>query len=131
MNTVADQNTETAPKTSAQDCACIANYVSPEVNIFETTDGYVLEAEIPGVNRAGLDLNVEGSVLTIVGRREASALPGELLHRETVDADYRRVFELDPAIDTAKIDAKLDQGVLTIQLPKSERVKPRKVTVNG
>lgn len=127
MNTVAEQNTSTP--TNVQDQAS-DNYVAPEVNIFETQDGYVLEAEVPGVNRTGLDINVEGSVLTIIGRRNASAVPGELLHRESAGADYRRVFELDPAIDTARIEAKVDQGVLTIQLPKSERVKPRKVTVS-
>jgi HSP20 family protein len=127
MNIIAEQNT--SPQAAVEDRAN-DNYVVPKVNIFETRDGYILEAEIPGVNRAGLDVNVEGSTLTIVGRRGASPLPGELLHRESAEADYRRVFELDPAIDTARIEGKVDQGVLTIQLPKSERVKPRKVTVS-
>ncbi|HEY2084032.1 MAG TPA: Hsp20/alpha crystallin family protein, partial [Verrucomicrobiae bacterium] len=45
-------------------------------------------------------------------------------------ADYRRVFELDPAIDTAKVSAKIEQGILTVTLPKSERAKPRKITVS-
>ena len=45
-------------------------------------------------------------------------------------ADYRRVFELDPAIDSSKISAKMEQGVLTLTLPKSERIKPRKITVS-
>jgi HSP20 family protein len=127
MNTVADQNVSQTP--AGQDCAC-NNYVAPEVNIFETKDGYVLQAEIPGVNRAGLDISLDGNELTIIGRRQAVDLKAEVVHRESTSADYRRVFELDPAIDTAKIDAKVDQGVLTIQLPKSERVKPRKVTVS-
>jgi HSP20 family protein len=45
-------------------------------------------------------------------------------------ADFRRVFELDPAIDTSRIVAKMNQGVLTLSLPKSEQVKPRKIAVN-
>jgi len=100
------------------------------VNIFETADGYVLETEMPGVPREGLDISVEANTLTLLGRREPNELQAEALYRESTTADYRRVFELDPVIDTARIEAKLDQGVLTVRLPKSERAKPRKVTVN-
>ena len=105
-------------------------YVSPEVNIFETNDGYVLEAEMPGVDKQGLEITLEGNEMTIAGRRKDEVVPGEPLFRERPLADYRRVFELDPAIDTAKIAAKMDQGLLTLTLPKSERVKPRKITVD-
>lgn len=105
-------------------------YVSPEVNIFETKDGYVLQAEMPGVNKDNVEITLEDNELTIVGRRDQSQPKAELLYRESSPADFRRVFELDPAIDTARIDAKVDQGVLTLTLPKSERVKPRKVTVS-
>ena len=52
-----------------------------------------------------------------------------MLFHECPGADYRRVFELDPAIDSGKISAKMDQGILTLVLPKSERVKPRKIAV--
>lgn len=106
------------------------NFVTPEVNIFETSDGYVVEAEMPGVAKSGLDVTVERNELTIVGRREKEELKAGAIYRESSTADYRRVFELDPAIDTAKIDAKIEQGLLTIRLPKSEQVKPRKVTVS-
>jgi len=134
MNTFAKRNepTPTAqekPRTPQNYAA--QNYVSPEVNIFETADSYILEAEMPSVTREGLDISVEANTLTIHGRRTPLELNAEALYCESSTADYRRVFELDPAIDTTKIDAKLDQGVLTIHLPKSERVKPRKVTVSG
>jgi HSP20 family protein len=56
-------------------------------------------------------------------------VPGEPLFRESRDVDFRRVFELNPAIDTGKISARMDQGILTLTLPKSERVKPRKISV--
>lgn len=123
-------NREECQNRCAQDHAHGQNFVTPEVNIFETKNGYVLEAEMPGVTKDGLDITLEGNQLTIVGRREKDELKAEALYRESSKADYRRVFELDPAIDTAKIDAKVEQGVLTIQLPKSERVKPRKLTIN-
>ena len=105
-------------------------YASPEVNIFETSDGYVLEAEMPGVSKEGLEITLEGNEMTLVGRRKDEAAPGEPLFRERALTDYRRVFELDPAIDTAKIAAKIEQGLLTLTLPKSERVKPRRITVD-
>lgn len=105
-------------------------FVSPEVNIFETKDGYVLEAELPGVNKDGLEITLEGNEVTITGHRHVEPLPGETLFRESTDADYRRVFELDPAIDTVNVSARIEQGVLTLTLPKSERVKPRKISVD-
>jgi len=105
-------------------------FVSPEVNIYETKDGYVLEAEMPGVNKDGLEITLEGSEITIVGHRQHEAVAGEPLFRERPLVDYRRIFELDPAIDTAKIAAKMNQGVLTLTLPKSEKVQPRKIAVN-
>jgi len=105
-------------------------YVAPEVDIFETKDGYVLEAEMPGVNKEGLEITLENNELTIVGHRREQPLAGESLFRECSMADYRRVFELDPAIDTAKVAARMEQGILVLTLPKSERVKPRKITVD-
>ncbi len=122
-------------KTTAQREARVSNehpagFVSPEVNIFETKDGYALQAEMPGVSKEGLEILLEGNEITLVGHRHVPALGGEPLFRESNPADFRRVFELDPAIDTGKIAARMEQGVLTLSLPKSERVKPRKITVD-
>src|SRR5258706_14269167 len=74
-------------------------FVAPEVNIFETKDDYVLEAEMPGVSKDGLEITLEGNVLTIVGHRADPTAAGEAVYRESRPLDYRRVFELDPAID--------------------------------
>jgi HSP20 family protein len=104
-------------------------YVSPEVNIFETHDGYLLEAEMPGVNKNGLELTLENNELTITGHRQVEPLTGQRLVGESSYQDFRRVFALDPAIDTGKISAKMEQGVLRLSLPKSEKVKPRKIAV--
>ncbi len=106
------------------------DYVLPEVNIFETKDGYTVEAEMPGVSKDGLEITLEGNEITIVGHRKNDVVTGTPVFRERNLADYRRAFELDPAIDTRKIAAKMDQGVLTLILPKSEMVKPRKISVD-
>ncbi len=119
---------QTEPRRAAERPAQ-QQHVSPDVNIFETKDGYVLEAEMPGVNKDGLEITLEGNEITIVGHRKNEVVSGTPLFRERTLMDFRRVFELDPAIDTARISAKMDQGVLCLTLPKSEKVKPRKITV--
>jgi len=101
----------------------------PHVNIMETKEGYVLEAEMPGVNKNGLEVLLEGNELTIVGRREHSVESAQPLYRESRDRDFRRTFVLDPVIDTVKISAKMENGLLTLTLPKAEAVKPRKIAV--
>jgi HSP20 family protein len=105
-------------------------FVAPNVDVFETGDGYVVQAEMPGVNKEGLEITLEGNEITIVGHRRVEPLGGEPLFQESRFADFRRVFELDPAVDTARISAKIEQGLLVLTLPKSERVKPRKITVD-
>ena len=123
MNTTKELRT-TTDRTPQQE------YLVPEVNILETKDGYVLEAEMPGVNREGLEISLDGNEITLVGHRKEDKTSGVALFQECRKADYRRVFELDPAIDTTKIAAKMEQGVLTLTLPKSEKVKPRKIQVD-
>jgi len=104
-------------------------WLTPIVDIYETKEGYTVLAEMPGVNKSGLDVTIEDNELVLVGRREKAACRCEALHRETRPANYRRAFELDPAIDTDKISARMDQGVLTLVLPKAEKTKPRRISV--
>ena len=106
-------------------------YVLPPVNIREEKDAYILEAEMPGVNKDSLEITLEGTELTLTGHRVHARAPGEVLIQEQRLADFRRVFEVDPTIDGGGIKASMNQGVLTLTLPKSERVKPRKIAVNG
>jgi HSP20 family protein len=104
-------------------------YLLPRVTIAETGDGFVLEAEMPGVSKDGLEILLENSELTLIGRRSMESNEAELIYRESVPRDFRRVFALDPTIDTTKIDAKINEGVLRLFLPKAERVKPRRIEV--
>lgn len=104
-------------------------YVAPEVDIRETKDAYILEADMPGVGKEDLEVMIEGNELTLTGRRRP-APSGEVLHREVGANDYRRTFLLDPVIDTTKIRAQIDQGLLTVHLPKAEQVKPRRIAVS-
>jgi len=105
-------------------------FIAPSASVVEAADGYTLEVEMSGVNKERLEISVENNELTIVGRRSLPAVEGTLIHRESRPENYRRTFELDPSIDANKISAKIDQGVVTLTLPKAEHVKPRKITVS-
>jgi HSP20 family protein len=104
-------------------------YVIPPANISGTENEYVLELEMPGVSKDGLEITVEGNELTIIGRRELNLPENDLCYCESGLADYRRVFEIGPDVDTSKISAEMSQGVLKLRLPKSEAAKPRKIEI--
>src|SRR5262245_50896335 len=104
--------------------------VAPLASVMEAGDRYTIEIEMPGVNKDGLDISVENNELTIVGRRSLPVVEGMLIHHESRPENFRRAFELDPSIDANKISAKVEQGLVTLTLPKAEHVKPRKITVS-
>jgi HSP20 family protein len=105
-------------------------FVAPSASVVEAGDGYTLEVEMPGVNKGGLEISFENNELTILGRRSLPTVEGTLIHHESRPENYRRAFELDPSIDADKITARIDQGVVTLTLPKAEHVKPRKIAVS-
>ena len=85
---------------------------------------------MPGVSKDGLEISIENNELSIFGRRSNPTIDGTPVHRESQPYNYRRSFEIDPSIDSAKIAARVSQGVVTLTLPKAEEVKPRKITVS-
>ena len=105
-------------------------FVAPVATVLENQDGYTLQVEMPGVNKEGLEMWVENNELTIIGRRSLPSVSGTIIHRESRRENFRRAFELDPSIDAAKIAATIEQGLVTLTLPKAEQVKPRKITVS-
>jgi HSP20 family protein len=122
-------NTESNQGTTKRQANGREQYLVPRVNIVSAPHGYVLEAEMPGVAKSGLDVTVENDQLTITGKRSTYESPGVLLHGESRAHGFRRMFEIDASIDRSRISAKLEQGVLTLTLPKAEAVQPRKVVV--
>lgn len=105
-------------------------HITPAVAIFEDADGYTIEAELPGVTKDGVHVTVENGELTFTGSRHARP-SGDCLYGEIVHADYRRVFDLDPAVDSTKITATMDQGLLVLHLPKAQDKKPRRISVTN
>jgi HSP20 family protein len=116
--------------TTVRETGQTEHLIAPAASVMENGDGYLLQVEIPGVNKEGLEISTEGNELTIIGRRSLPTIDGTLLHRESRWENFRRTFEIDPSIDVNKINAKIEQGLLTVTLPKAEHVKPRKIAVS-
>lgn len=104
-------------------------FVVPAVNIHQDGDGYTLEVEMPGVSKGDVEVTFEDGKLTLTGRRKLAESDEHRIYRESSGADYRRVFDLDPTIDSSAIEASIEQGVLTVRLPKAEAAKPRRIAV--
>jgi HSP20 family protein len=117
-------------ETRDSDRAQAEQFIAPPASVTDTAGGYMLEIEMPGVKKDGLDISVENHELTIIGRRSVPAAEGTVIHRESRPENFRRTFELDPSIDANKISAKIEQGLMTLTLPKAEHVKPRKISVS-
>src|SRR5205085_4294212 len=103
-------------------------FVAPAVDIFESQDGLTVLADLPGVDKDTLELEVKNDLLTIVGKTR-HAIPGEPKYKEFELANFFRQFQLADTVDTEKIAAEFKQGVLTLRLPKAEEAKPRRIEV--
>ncbi len=107
-------------------------FVTPATSIRKTEDGgYIVEAEMPGVPKDGIEVSVHENELILIGRRNSRTESGKAIYREIPRADFRRVFELDGTIDRNKIAARIENGVLSVVLPLAEEVKPRRIVVEG
>ncbi len=102
----------------------------PRCDIYESSEGLMLLADMPGVDEKSVNVDLEAGVLTITGRIVEEKFPEkELVYREFRTGDYKRAFTLSEEVDTSKIDANLKNGVLRVYLPKVEKAKPRKIAV--
>jgi HSP20 family protein len=103
-------------------------YIAPPVDIFETEESLTVVADLPGVDKNSVDIRVEDNVLTIKGRAEYQP-QGTALREEFSIKGYYRQFQLSDGVDQEKISAESKNGVLTITIPKSEKLKPRQIPV--
>jgi HSP20 family molecular chaperone IbpA len=104
--------------------------ILPPVDVVEDSGGITLYADLPGVPRERLHVHVEGDVLAIEGEI-AVEMPKELeaTHIEVSLPRYRRVFSLSKELDTGRLAAELNHGVLTLRIPKAEHAKPKRIDV--
>ena len=103
--------------------------IVPPVDIYETDNDVVLVADLPGLPKEKLQVDMDNDELTIRGTFEEGDSGGEKILGECIYGEYYRAFTLGDVIDRGKITAKLDNGVLTLTMPKVEKVKPRKIAI--
>lgn len=103
----------------------------PVVNIFGSGDDAVARAELPGVEAGDIDISVNGDTLTISGERKSGEpAEGETLHRrERWRGKFSRTVALPFGVEGGQVKARLKNGVLTVELPRAEAEKPRKITI--
>jgi HSP20 family protein len=102
---------------------------SPPVDIEETDDAYVIEADLPGVKREDVDIELEGNELQVSG--EIKQREGKFRRRTRRVGRFELRVALPDGVDRGAVDAKLDRGVLTVRVPKAEKAQRRKIDVKA
>ena len=106
---------------------------APAVDIFERGEDLIIRAEIPGVDKDDIDINVENNTLSIRGerKREEEFDEDRTYKTERVFGSFVRTFRLPRTVDSSRIAAKYVNGVLELQLPKAEEAKPRRIEIKA
>jgi HSP20 family protein len=109
-----------------------ASMWSPAVDIFETHDSIVMKAELPGVSRENIDIQVEDNTLTLKGERrfEREVKEENYLRIERSYGAFQRAFNLPTGVQQDKIRAVFKDGVLEVTMPKAEETKPKQVKID-
>lgn len=103
----------------------------PALDVYEEKDNYVVQVELPGVNKEDVKLSLEQGTLTITGerKREPKQEGAELYHAERFQGRFQRTINLPETIAADKVTAQYKDGVLTVTLPKHEAAKPRQIDI--
>ena len=106
--------------------------VFPLTNLTEDKDNYYIRAELPGVSGDELNIQITANNLAISGERKIAAEEGVKYHRREREAGtFSRMIGLPGEVDTNKVDANMENGILTVVVPKAEIAKPKQITVSS
>jgi len=131
MNRVFDESLRGMARPGEEDWALGGSW-APPVDIYEHEGNIVLKAELPGVDPKEVDVRLENNVLTLRGERKFERdEEKDSYHRiERAYGTFSRSFRLPTNVDTGSAKAAFDNGILTIELPKSEEARPRKLEIS-
>jgi HSP20 family protein len=103
--------------------------IVPACSIAEDSGLVTVKLEMPGVPMEGFEVKIEGNELSVSGERRADEARGRYLLRERRAGSYRKLFTLDETISRDKVEANLEDGILTIKLEVKEAAKPRRIEI--
>jgi HSP20 family molecular chaperone IbpA len=131
-NAVVERKSEEATTPQTGEHTRSRRVFAPRADVYETQDSIVVLADMPGVNENSIDITLEKNVLTIQGFSAPQTEPElRLIHCESPEGNYRRVFILSEEVDRDGIHATMKNGVLKLVLPKSTKAKARKIAVKA
>ncbi|MCF7953419.1 MAG: Hsp20/alpha crystallin family protein [Spirochaetales bacterium] len=108
--------------------------VSPSIDVVENDNSFVVTCELPGIKEKDIDVNLASNVLTIKGskseEKEEKEKNGKYYRKESQSGSFQRTLPLPSAVDPDKVKAEMSNGILTIELPKSEESKPKQIAVD-
>jgi HSP20 family protein len=142
QNTTTPQGSTAAANCECDPCECgpacecatetSAAVFRPGVDVIETSHEYLIHADVPGATPEGIDIQLhEGTLRLKAAVPQRQKAQSRVLVREYGTGDYERSFRINGHVDTEHISAELRQGVLTLRLPKTDAVKPRKISVQS
>lgn len=107
--------------------------VFPLMNVTENKNSFYVRAELPGLKPDELDISVTGDTLSLSGERKIPTEDenAQYHRREREAGKFNRIVSLPSQVDTGKVEASCEDGILTITLPKAEAVKPKKITIKA
>lgn len=114
--------------TNREETRSASRVLVPAVDIFESDDNLTLIADMPGVEKGGLEINLEKGLLTISGEMDLESR-GKPLMREFSTSNYYRQFKISEHIDADKSSADLNNGVLILTIQKAESAKPKRIEI--
>jgi HSP20 family protein len=105
----------------------------PSINIADSDGNVRVEAELPGMKPEDIDVNVSGDLLTLKGERKEEREEGEegYTYREIRQGSFQRAVRLPAEVRADKADARFENGVLTVRLPKAEEAKAKQIEIKG
>jgi len=126
-----DTSGDVPPAPAPADAAGAGLLFNPPIDIYETAEGLVLYADLPGVSPEGLNLQVQDNRLSLYGEVSIQNEDAQVVHEEYRIGNFLRSFILSDDVDHENITARLNNGVLRVELPRAARAEPRRIEVSS